>query len=286
MPPSKTLPSAKPTSAVIRAGVRIPSDENITRHARLVARAAYTWSETRLVERVISVPAEQLETLKSHLQPHRLYGFECLPRPGGRTFGEDQEFNERSLIENPGQIAIADSDFGFCIENPRASYKLTPLQFGAEFEDASKLARYNHVKLWGFCYRQTQGPFQGRQGMHSSVSDNACDGFTRSAAVIDKKLAGFFIRNLIVCDERAKGTWSTCPLLEELYRCLSEYTHDAESLGRYYGIRVRFPDERTNKEYHVHPDWRKGRAMIERDFDASIVNQFQDVLKRRWGCTR
>ena len=278
MPPSKALPSAKQTSAVIRAGLRVPSEEQMTRHARLIARAAYTWSETRLVERVISVPADQLETLKYHLRSHQLYGFECLPRPGGRTFGEDQEFNERSLIENPGQIAISDADFGFCIENPRASYKLMPSQFGAEFEDASRLARYNHVTLWGFCYRQSQGPFLGRQGMHTSVNTKM-DGFVHSTLGGD--LQGFFIRNLIICDNKAKGTWSACPLLEELYRCLSEYTYNPEGLGRYYGTRVRFPDDRTNREYHCHPDWLMGKKMLYRDFDSHLVDQFSDVLHRR-----
>lgn len=278
MAKSRKLPSAKPTSAVIRAGIKTTNDTNFVRHARLLSRAAYTWSETNLLERIISVPENQIDALKFHLRPHELCGFTCLPRPSGGSFGDDQEFNEKFLIENPGQIAISDADFGFCIENPRASFKLNPQQFGAEFEDASKLARFNHVVLWGFCYRQTQGPFIGRQGMHSSVG-TSLDGFIRSGG--DYSLNAFFIRNLIVCDREAKGTWGGCPLLEELYRCLSEYQYNHCSLGRYYGTRVRFPDSRTNSDYHLLPDWRAGKQIIERDFPINLVNQFQDVLTRK-----
>jgi hypothetical protein len=278
MAKSKPLPSAELTSGIIRAGVRIPSEENLMRHARLISRAALYLSGTALVEKVISVPEGQLSKLQGLLRHYDLFGFSCAPKPDGLNLGDGQAYNERKLIENPGQILLVDADFGFCIENPRASYKLTPEQFGAEFSDASQLAALNNVRLWGFCYRQTQGYYIGRQGMHTSVGDRVLDGFVRSR--VKGKLAGFFIRNLLVCHQKAKGNWGHAPLLEDLYRCLSEYTQNPASLGRYYGTRVRFPDERTNKNYHTLADWREGERMIRRDF-GPLVAQFPDVFKRR-----
>lgn len=277
---SRRLPSYRPTSAVLRAGVERASTEALIKQAALLARAAYTWSETKLQQRVISVPELQMEKLKYHLRVHDMHGFYCLPRPDDGTFGEDQEFNERHLIENPGKIVLTDADFGFSIENPQASFKLTPLQWGAEFEDSVQLADYHGTKLSGCVYRQTQGYFVGRQNIAACVN-NVEQGFRRSAA--NQDISGFFFRNFFVLDREAKGTWSAAPLLEDLYRSLSEYAHDPESLGRYYGTRVRFPDGRTNKDYRdpknpKHLDWLEGKRLIDRDFP-ELVKYFVDVFE-------
>jgi hypothetical protein len=277
MAKSKPLPPAPPTSAVIRAGLRDASDEQMLRHAVQVATAAFTWSGTKLEERVIGVPESQMDKLQHYLRSYNLHGFRCRPKPDGLNLGDGQEYNERKLIENPGQIAISDADFGqWAIENPRASYKLTPPQFGSEFEDASQHAARTRVKIWGFCYRQTQGPFIGRQGMHASVGTSA-DGFIVSGQKYP--LAAFYLRNLMIFHKTAKGSWGSLPLLEELYRALSELSFDSASLGRYHGIRVRFPDERTNKDYRKNPDWKEGRRRLNLDFGRWVEDEFPAVFK-------
>ena len=139
------------------------------RHARLISRAAPYLSGTALVEKVISVPEGQLFKLQGFLRHYDLHGFMCVPKPDGLNLGDGQEYNEQKLIENPGQLLLADADFGFCIENPRASYKLTPDQFGAEFADASE-------KAWppNSCWRLRIPHQTGRELIYNLPVDFRC----------------------------------------------------------------------------------------------------------------
>jgi hypothetical protein len=267
---AKRLPGYPETVLIVRAGLPLTTGADaLNRHVSSVVKAIKRASFP-CVQKIVSVPEYQADRLTNLLLAEKgltypgLSAFQIRVRPDG-TFGENQHWHEFECVENPGQIVIADADFGHaCIETAgmvNGEGQLPDEAFSARFIAASKLAEEADVKVWGFQRRQGEGPRQGIQRMNASAS------------VRFREDAGFsvgthYIQQFMVFKPNAKGDWPHFDFKEDLGRCISE-----GKTGRYESTLIRFFG-RGNNEYDNDPRAVDAEKKLIDQYGRKIVKSF------------
>jgi hypothetical protein len=218
-----------------------------------------------LADRIITIPPYQ-KSLEEFLRRENILDAKIVVRPEG-TFGEDQNFHERGIVKNRGQIVIIDaSDFGTAsIEyagRVNGESQLDSQSFSAHFQMASKLAVERDAKIWGFQISQKEGPRVGIQRRNASLT-------TRWAEDAGFAMGCYYIRNFIVVRPNAKGFWPALNYKEDLGRSVSE-----GSTGRYEAILVRFFGR--NAEDMDVPEGRKAERLLTTKYglDSNDIRKF------------
>ena len=116
-------------------------------------------SRLAVQERIICVYKDEIDIVREATEKFNLTGFEFKHRER-TTFGEEFEFMERKLVENPGFIVIADNGLNqFCwMDDVPGQPDPTPQAVTAKIAFALRCAAVHHTKLMGIRHQKSDGP--------------------------------------------------------------------------------------------------------------------------------
>jgi hypothetical protein len=271
---SKALPEAPKQSMILRAGLsRTVTQRVITLTIERAKRAYSRFAEFDFEEGpVLAIYEDQGDLFFPHLPRWFVKTF-----PRQASLGEDQQWLETRLLNNPGNLLLVDLDVAvapieFAMQiNGAGSH--SPKQFAAYHSWYSRLAVERGATMWGYAYRQTQGRYCGAQQIPSSMNNKQC-GF-----VVADDLGGSgkpkrpYLRNFFVISRDARGTWPAGNYLEDLGRSISEYAQGG-IVGKCEAHRIRFADKRTTRHYNLVSEHATNLATLKARYGAELVNSF------------
>lgn len=187
-----------------------------------------------VMERVICVYEDELETCLLATKGCNLYGFVFMTRQRS-TFGEEFEFMEKNLIENPGFIIISDCGLNqfLAADDVPGQEQLSPNTVTAKMSWALRIAVTKGVKM--FCIRHQKGTGSAVKGMPPQAT-SAATGFLTINPRYIQDMQQFF-----AFSADAKGTWPKQNFYEDRMRVQSEKkVSGEESIALFEGMAIRF----------------------------------------------
>jgi hypothetical protein len=194
-----------------------------------------------IMERVICVYEEELEVCLRATTGVNLYGFVFMTRRRS-TFGEENAFMERELIDNPGYIIKSDYGLNQFLDMSRfpGQAQLTPSDVTARLAFALRSAKKLGVKI--LCVRHQKNTGAAVKGMPPQP-ESAATGFVH----LNPYLAD--MQQFFAFSADAKGTWPPSNVREDHGRVKSEQTvSGANSVALFEGMTVRFGESKLVKD--------------------------------------
>ncbi len=221
-----------------------------------------------VIERLILPYEDELDACIAATKGMDLFGFEFRPRPRLLSYGEELEFVERELIENPGYIILADHGLLHFVDmaDVPGQEHLSDNAVTAKTAFALRIAKKLGVVF--MCVRHQLGVGSDVKGMPPQ-SEAAETGYVR----LDPPTGN--MQQLFILGHKAKAHWRPWNFLEDRAKAEDEKrVSGADAVALFEGMSVRFGESKLVRDRYTGAEWERNARILNKEYGINFKKEF------------
>ena len=222
-------------------------------------------SRLPVMEKVICVYDDELSTCQKAVDGMNLFGFSFRTRKR-QSFGEEMEFMERRLLENPGYIAICDNGLNqfLAMDDHPGQEILSTNTVTSHIAFMLRIAKKLGITM--ICVRHQKSDGSQVKGLPPQPSSAATGYVNTNPSMKDMQQLFFF-------SAAAKSKWRPWNYLEDRARAYDE-RRDGGRIGLYEGMTVRFGETQLVEARYSGPEWNRNARALKEEYGITFKKRF------------